>query len=247
MIFPSRAFLAASAIAFSISGHAEPVAVADDGHHEALLRGDGHSDVVEVVLDDGVAVDLGVDRGHLLQGVHDRLGEEGHEAELDAVLLHEVLLVPGPQRHHGRHVDLVEGGEERGGLLDRDEALGDALAKRRHRAPRLPRGLRARPRRFPPQPWRRRAPRRGAGAVAAASQHVALRHPAGLPGAGDGGGVDAGLRGDPADGRAIGLRPARPRPAGRGRPTRPEGRIRRPRCRPWPPPGRSSPRSPRRP
>ena len=34
---------------------------------------------------------------------------------------------------HGRHVDLVEGGEQRGRLLRLDQPLGDALAERAHR------------------------------------------------------------------------------------------------------------------
>jgi hypothetical protein len=73
--------------------------------------------------------------GHLLQRVDDGLHEEGHEAELDAVLLHEVVLVFGAQGHDGGHVDLVEGGEHRGLVLGGDEALGDALAQRGHLAP----------------------------------------------------------------------------------------------------------------
>jgi hypothetical protein len=36
---------------------------------------------------------LGVDAGDFLERVDDGLGEEGHEAQLDAVLLHEVVLV----------------------------------------------------------------------------------------------------------------------------------------------------------
>ena len=139
VIFPSRALPAASAIAFSISAMPRRVAVADHGHHEALLGRDGDADVVVVVLDEHVALDLRVDRGHLPQGLDDGLHEEGHEAELEAVLLHEVLLVLGAERHHRGHVDLVEGREQRGVVLGRDEALGDPLAQRRELPARLAR------------------------------------------------------------------------------------------------------------
>jgi hypothetical protein len=66
---------------------------------------------------------LGVDGGDILQGVDDGLGEEAHEAELHAVLLHEVVLVFRAQGHDGGHVDLVEGREHGGLVLGGDQAL----------------------------------------------------------------------------------------------------------------------------
>src|SRR3546814_3406266 len=54
---------------------------------------DGDADVVVVLVDDLVAVDLGVDRRQLLQRGERRLHEEAHEAELDPVLLLEAVLV----------------------------------------------------------------------------------------------------------------------------------------------------------
>jgi hypothetical protein len=62
------------------------------------------------------------------------LHEERHEAQLDAVFLHEVVLVFRAERHDRRHVGLVEGGEHRGLVLGGDEALGDLLAERRELA-----------------------------------------------------------------------------------------------------------------
>src|SRR6185436_9189325 len=59
--------------------------------------------------------------------------EEAHEAELHTVALLEALLVARAQLEHAAHVDLVEGREDRRGLLRLDEALGDALADAAHR------------------------------------------------------------------------------------------------------------------
>ena len=56
-ILPSRAFLASSAIFFSIDAKSELIRVADDGDHEAALGADGDADVVEVLVDDVGAVD----------------------------------------------------------------------------------------------------------------------------------------------------------------------------------------------
>src|SRR5260221_9254018 len=61
------------------------------------------------------------------------LHEEGHEAELDAVLLLEALLVVLAKRHHRTHVYFIEGGEDRRGGLRLDQPLRDALAQPRHR------------------------------------------------------------------------------------------------------------------
>ena len=68
----------------------------------------------------------------LLQRVHRGLHEEGHEAQLHAVLLLELLLVAVAQLDHRRHVDFVERGEDGGGGLRLHQALGDALAQARH-------------------------------------------------------------------------------------------------------------------
>jgi hypothetical protein len=108
VILPSRAFVAASEMALSMPAMPSVVAVPDHGHHEALLRRDRDADVVEVVLHQRVALDLRVDRRHLPKRMDDRLHEEGHEPQLEAVLLDELLLVLRAERHDGGHVDLVE-------------------------------------------------------------------------------------------------------------------------------------------
>src|SRR3546814_4234862 len=59
----------------------------------------------------------GVDRRQLLERRDARLHEEGHEAQLHAVLLLEAVLVLGARGHQGAHVHLVEGGQHRGRVL----------------------------------------------------------------------------------------------------------------------------------
>jgi hypothetical protein len=55
--------------------------------------------------------------GHVAQRPGGGLHEEAHEAEADAVLLLEQILVAAARLHHRGHVDVVEGGEQRGGVL----------------------------------------------------------------------------------------------------------------------------------
>ena len=86
---PSRARAPNSAICVSISARTELIGVAQHRHDQAALGADGDADVVVVLVDDVLAVDLGIDRGDLLQRLHAGLDEEAHDAELDAVLLLE--------------------------------------------------------------------------------------------------------------------------------------------------------------
>ena len=86
----------------------------------------------KVFVDHIGAVDFRVDLGDFTQCVHAGLGEEGHEAELDAVFFEEEVFVFAAQRHHLGHVDLVVGGEHGGGVLAVFEAFGDGLAQTRH-------------------------------------------------------------------------------------------------------------------
>ena len=71
--------------------------------------------------------------GYFFSAAHRRLDEERHEAQLDAVLLLELVLVLVAQVHHRLHVDLVEGGQDRVGRLRLQQALGDARAQAGHR------------------------------------------------------------------------------------------------------------------
>ena len=145
--------------------HRQRVGVAQHRHHQPAAAGHRDADVVVVLEDDLVALDLGVDQREGLQRLDRRRHEEAHEAQLHAVPLLEPLGVGLPQRHHRAHVDLVEGGEDGGVVLRREEPLGDALAQRRHRHPLLAgAGRRGRPARSRRSAGRRRAGR-GAAAV----------------------------------------------------------------------------------
>ena len=105
------------------------IAVAYDGYHEALVCADGDADVVVVLLDDFIAFNAGIDFGYGLQCVGYGFGEEGHEAELDAVAFDEGFLVRFAELHDGAHVDFVEG-REHGGLLGGvDQVVGDLASQ----------------------------------------------------------------------------------------------------------------------
>ena len=111
------------------------VGVAHHRHDEALVGADGDADVIVILVDEVGAVDLGVDRGNLLQRLNARFDEEAHEAKLGAMLFLEGVLVAGAQRHHFAHVDLVEGREHRRGVLRVLEAAGDGLTQLGHAHP----------------------------------------------------------------------------------------------------------------
>ena len=118
-------------------GQAHVVAVAQHRGHQTTGGGDGDADVEVVVVDDVVTIQPGVHFRIALEGLHYRLHVEGHEAELDAVLLLEDLAVLLAQIHDGLHVDLVEGGQHGGGVFRFQQTLGDALAQTGHRHPLL--------------------------------------------------------------------------------------------------------------
>ena len=60
------------------------------------------------------------------------LVEERHETQLDAIFLDEGVLVLLAQGDHPRHVDLVEGGEKRRGVLRLHQPLRHPTAQRSH-------------------------------------------------------------------------------------------------------------------
>ena len=199
MSLPSCARLPKSAICGFDLGDRQRVGVADDRHDQAARAADRDADVEVAVVDDVVAVDRRVDRGKLLERVHRRLDEEPHEAELDAVLLLEALLVAVAQIDDGLHVDFVERREDRRGRLRLHEALRDALAQPRHRhalfrplrfrdrEPRFRRGRgRARGRRCGGRGWRRRGRTPvetsvAGGCVAAITSPLVIRPPRPVP------------------------------------------------------------------
>ncbi len=100
--------------------------------HQSLASAHGHAHIVVIPVDDVRAADFGVDGGHELQGVYGGFDEERHQAQLGPVLFLEGGAELAPQGHHGRHIDLVEGGQERGGLLGLEQTCGDAPAEQAH-------------------------------------------------------------------------------------------------------------------
>ena len=84
--------------------------------------------------------------GYFFSACDGGLHEEAHEADLDAVLLLELLLEALAHFHHRRHVHFVEGGQDRVGRLRLHQAFGHARAQAAHRhallGPRRPRDRR---------------------------------------------------------------------------------------------------------
>jgi hypothetical protein len=151
--------------------------IADHRHHQAVRAADRDAHVDEVLVDDLVAVDLGVDRGKLLQRGDAGADEQAHVAEPHAaVLLLERLTVLRAQRHRRRHVHLVEGGQHRGGVLRLLQPRRDGAAQAGHLHPLL--AVLHRPRRLRGG-WRG-GRRRGA---VQEGEHVALGDAAVLAGA----------------------------------------------------------------
>jgi len=79
--------------------------------------------------DDGVAVDLAFDARDLFQRMDHRLREKRHEAELQAVLLTEILLVFGAQAITADISTSLKRREHSCFVLHGDETLCDALAR----------------------------------------------------------------------------------------------------------------------
>ena len=96
---PLRARSPKSRIACSMAAKPLRLGVAQHGHDEPAVRRDGHADVEELVIDDVVAVDGRVQHRVLAQRLDRSFDEERHEAELDAVLRRERLLIALAQRH----------------------------------------------------------------------------------------------------------------------------------------------------
>ena len=113
-------------------GKGHVLGVLEDRHHQALFGADGDTDIDVVERDHIGAINLAVDAGIFFQRLHRSDGKYRHKAQADAVLLFEVFLPLLAQIHGGAHVDLVKGGQDRGGVLGLDEALCDALAQGAH-------------------------------------------------------------------------------------------------------------------
>ncbi len=97
----------------------------DDGDDEAPVQRDGDADVDVLVVEDGVALDGGVDDGVLAQRLHGGARDERHVGELDAVALLVLVLFLFAQLDDAGHVHLEDGVDVGAGLLGFDHALGD--------------------------------------------------------------------------------------------------------------------------
>lgn len=110
--------------------------IADYRSDKTLLGGHSDTDVNIIPIDNGVTavgtLNRGVDGRDVAHGQDTGAGEGAHEAELDAGLLEDLILVLLAEIHQGGHVNFVEGGKRGSGVLGLLETLGDAEAHAVH-------------------------------------------------------------------------------------------------------------------
>ena len=84
------------------------VRVLEVRNDETCIGCDGDAHVHVVLVDDGVAIDLGVHHRILLECHARGFHEKRHEGELHLMFLQDFFLHALAQRIHRRHVDFVE-------------------------------------------------------------------------------------------------------------------------------------------
>ena len=99
--------------------------LADDGHDESPLEGDGDAEMDVLVVLDGRADERGVDDGEAAEGFNGRCGDEGHVGEVEAVALLEGGFLALAEADDAGHVHLVDGVDVGAGADALDHALGD--------------------------------------------------------------------------------------------------------------------------
>ena len=104
---------------------AERLGLLDHRNNQAPLESHGDAEVDVGVVVDGAANERGVDDRVAAQRLDGCRGDEGHEGELDAVLLLEAAALPLAQADDARHVDLVDGVYVRADGYALDHAVGD--------------------------------------------------------------------------------------------------------------------------
>ena len=114
-------------------GETQAFGIAQNGNDQSLPAAHGNADVVVVAINDVVAANFRVDLWNQFERIDTGPHEERHEAELDLILRLECLLVLLSQGHDGRHVDLIEGRQQRRSFLRFDETFGNAAANGSHR------------------------------------------------------------------------------------------------------------------
>ena len=113
------------------------VAIAKNGDDETSFGADSDTDIEIILGDNLIPLDAGVDRGNRLEGADGGLEKKAHEAEFNAVLSLKSGLNLGAQSDEIGEIGFVEGGENGGGVLSADKAIGNFAAKRGHFFPAL--------------------------------------------------------------------------------------------------------------
>ena len=124
----ARARVATSLIALRQAGHAHRVGALDDRDDQAVVERDRDAEVHVALQDQLVAAELGVHVRVCQQRVADRLRDERHVGEADALALLERVLRLRAQAHDVLHVDLDQAPRPGRGLQRRDHVVPDRLA-----------------------------------------------------------------------------------------------------------------------
>eukprot|EP01137_Pigoraptor_chileana_P003231 Opistho-2@43121 len=112
-------------------------AVAENGDNKTLGRCHGDANVDIIAVDNLLTLNNGIDDGLVLEGDDRGLDKSRHEAELNLVLLEKIILELVAQCGNVAHVNLVECGEHRIGVLSLLQTLGNGEAHTRHLDPTL--------------------------------------------------------------------------------------------------------------
>ena len=113
-------------------GKGQLVCVTQNRHDQTAVGADSDADIVIVVIDNIAAVDARIDSWKFLQGLNAGFDEERHHAQLDAMLLCELLLVPFANLFDPRHIRFIKCRQHGGLLAGLKQACRNALSNRSH-------------------------------------------------------------------------------------------------------------------
>src|SRR5262249_5546463 len=114
-------------------GETHSLGMAQYRHHQAFAAANRYADVEIIAIDDVATAYFSIHLRNELERIDGGFDKKSHEAELDLILFLKTCPVLFAQRYHRRHIDLVEGGEERCRLLGFHEPLRDTPTHRAHR------------------------------------------------------------------------------------------------------------------
>src|SRR5262249_51114631 len=97
--------------------------------HKPTLGPYRYTDIVEIILDEIVALDMPVNDWHGLQRFHGCLNKERHQPEFDSVLLRKLILFVPAQFLNSAHVAFVKRRENRRGVLRHHKLLRNFAAQ----------------------------------------------------------------------------------------------------------------------